>query len=174
MVRLSGTLPSDRRGSARRSHRGRGFSLTFRGDGLAPQDERPTGERAERRESAPVLRHSHPRKKELAARAPVRQARILESVLDDPETPHNEARGCECPSMHLGARAYRRDFDPAFVPVVVVAVDFSPVPWGNGGGGEWARRGRSTGRAVRFFASRGVRARAHYPRAFSACLSLGD
>ena len=54
--------------------------------------------------AAPVLRHSHPRKKELAARAPARQARPLEPVLDDPETPHNEARGCECPSMHLGAR----------------------------------------------------------------------
>ena len=65
------------------------------------------------------------------------------------------------------ARAYRRDLDPAFVPVVVVVVDFSPVPWGNGGGGERARRGRSTGRAVRFFALRGVRARAHHPRAFS-------
>ena len=47
--------------------------------------------------AAPVLRHSHPRKKELAARAPVRQARPLEPVLDDPETPHNEARGGECP-----------------------------------------------------------------------------
>ena len=65
------------------------------------------------------------------------------------------------------ARAYRTDFDPAFAPVVVVAVDLSPVPWGKGGGGEWARRGRSTGRAVRFFALRGVRARAHHPRAFS-------
>ena len=67
-------------------------------------NDRPTGGRLERRESRPGSRHSHPRKKELAARAPDRQARPLEPVLDDPETPHNEARGCECPSMHLGAR----------------------------------------------------------------------
>ena len=71
-------------------------------------------------------------------------------------------------------RAYRRDFDPApaFVPVVVVAVDFSPVPWGKGGGGNG--RGAAAPLGAPFGSSpcaeyvRGRIIRARSP----ACLSL--
>ena len=166
----------DRRGSARRSHRGRGFSLTFPGDGLAPRtsDQRKREPNAGR--AAPVLRHSHPRKKELAARAPDRQARLFESVLDDPETPHNEARGCECPSMHLGAR--RAPTAETLTRHLFRSLSLSwistPFPGGTGAGGKG--RGAAAPLGAPFGSSpcaeyvRGRIIRARSP----ACLSLGD
>ena len=70
------------------------------------------------------------------------------------------------------ARAYRRDLDPAFVPVVVVVVDFSPVPGGKGGGGNGRGAAASLGApsgsspCAEYVRGRIIRARS------PACLSL--
>ena len=139
-------------------------------------DERPTGANPERRESRPgsAPECSAPPRESLSASrlwSKAEERAPLARALRNGRAAHNSGGGIAA-RMHLGARSA-----PTAETLTRHLFRSLPLPWisppfpgGKGAGGEWARRGRSTGRAVRFFALRGVRARAHLPRAFSRVL----